>query len=149
MNASTVRKPRSEGARRSICDGFDQAGGATCKACFEKTLEIDRLRADVTRLKQHLNHQEHRVQDSFFGKATPSSKLPAKSNSVEENRAKRGGAGPGHKDHGRRLHRWRQPTASSPRSGSASPSLLPLLPSQYASGANCSLSWIATAAPQS
>lgn len=94
--------PPGEGARRGVRDGFDQSGGVICKGCFQKKLEIDRLRAEIAQLKKRLNCQERRAKDGFFGKDTPSSKIPIKANSPEESRAKRGGAKPGHKGHGRK-----------------------------------------------
>lgn len=87
--------------RRGVRNGFDARGGVSCKGCFEKKLEIDRLRAENSLLKQKLNSQAKRDKEGFFGKATPSSKVPVKANASEDNHKKRGGAVRGHKGHGR------------------------------------------------
>ena len=87
--------------RRGVRDGFDAKGGVACKSCFDKKIEIDRLRAENNLLKQKLNSQAKRDKEGFFGRATPSSKVPVKENSSEDDRKKRGGAARGHKGHGR------------------------------------------------
>jgi hypothetical protein len=87
--------------RRCVRDGFTSRGGVSCKGCFEKKLEIDRLRAENNLLKQKLNSQAKRDKEGFFGKSTPSAKLPVKENTAEDNREKRGGSKKGHVGHGR------------------------------------------------
>lgn len=81
-----------------------------CRDCLRKSIEIDELKAENTRLRQEntrLRRQlgkEHRlVTEPPFGSATPSSKQPLKPNSLEENQRRRGGARPGHPGHGRKV----------------------------------------------
>lgn len=76
-------------------------GVNTCDACLEKQREIDRLREEVTRLKDLLRHRQ-RDAAAAFASSTPSSKIPIKPNTAPEETAKRGGAQPGHTGHGRR-----------------------------------------------
>ena len=72
-----------------------------CKGCFEKQCKIDELTEEVKRLKAKLNYLERKGQEGYFGSSTPSSRVPLKSNTLEENQGKRGGAKPGHRGHGR------------------------------------------------
>lgn len=73
-----------------------------CEGCLEKQREIDRLGEEVVRLKQKLKQNERKSKEGFFGLSTPSSKIPIKANSLEENQAKKGGAQLGHKGVGRK-----------------------------------------------
>lgn len=75
-----------------------------CKGCFEKQRKIDQLLEENQRLKAKLRYQDRREKEGFFGSCTPSSKLPFKVNSREENRNHKGGARLGHPGHGRRSH---------------------------------------------
>lgn len=72
-----------------------------CPGCFEKQRKIDELTEQVNRLKSKLNYLERKAQEGYFGSSTPSSQVPLKSNSLQENQGKRGGAKPGHPGHGR------------------------------------------------
>jgi transposase len=72
-----------------------------CKGCFEKQCKIDELTEEVKRLTMKLNYLERKEQEGYFGSSTPSSQVPLKSNSLQENQGKRGGAKPGHRGHGR------------------------------------------------
>ena len=72
-----------------------------CKGCLEKQQTIDRLVEEVKRLKDKLRRQERTALEEPFGASTPSSKRLVKPSSTPENRAKRGGAKPGHDGHGR------------------------------------------------
>lgn len=72
-----------------------------CQGCFEKQIEIDRLKEDVHRLKVLLRYHERTAAEGFFGSSTPSSKIPVKPNTSEEQQWKRGGARRGHPGHGR------------------------------------------------
>lgn len=95
--------PDGEGARRGIRDGFDRKGEVICKGCFDKKLEIDKLRAENKALKQKLRFRESSAQEGFFGSSTSSSKILLKKNSNLLNTMKKGGAKKGHKGHGRKL----------------------------------------------
>jgi hypothetical protein len=72
-----------------------------CPKCFEKQQEIDRLQEENLRLKERLHYQERKATEGPFGSSTPSSKIPIKPRSLEENQLRRGGGKPGHKGHGR------------------------------------------------
>lgn len=75
-----------------------------CKHCFEKQVRIDELLEENKRLKEQLRYRERKEEEGAFGLSTPSSKIPVKQNTAEENRRKKGGAEVGHKGHGRRSH---------------------------------------------
>ena len=87
-------------ARTCVRDGFAGNGDVKCKGCFEKKLEIDKLREKITRLQSALRNKERSERDKPFGENTPSSKT-LKSNSSEDDRKKQGGAKKAHKGHGR------------------------------------------------
>ena len=72
-----------------------------CQGCFEKQIEVDRLKEEVHRLKALLRYQQRTAGEGFFGSSTPSSKIPIKLNSLESQQSKRGGARRGHPGHGR------------------------------------------------
>ena len=72
-----------------------------CKECFIKQQRIDELEGEMARLKAKLRYQERTAKEGFFGSSTPSSKLPVKSNTLEERTERRGGGRKGHKGHGR------------------------------------------------
>ena len=74
----------------------------TCATCFEKQREIDRLQAEVTRLKGLLRYRERQEQALPFASSTPSSKIPIKANTAVAQTKKRGGGQVGHIGHGRR-----------------------------------------------
>lgn len=73
-----------------------------CEGCFEKQRKIDQLLEENKQLKAKLRYRERKEKEGFFGVSTPSSKLPVKETSPEENRAKKGGAKIGHPGHGRK-----------------------------------------------
>jgi len=73
-----------------------------CKNCFEKQQKIDYLEEQVKSLRNKLKYREEKDKQPFFGSSTPSSKLPVKENTLEENRKKKGGAKVGHKGNGRK-----------------------------------------------
>ena len=73
-----------------------------CKECLHKQQKIDRLEEELQRVKSKLRYQERTAKEGPFGSSTPSSKIPLKANSLEENQARKGGAKPGHKGHGRK-----------------------------------------------
>jgi transposase len=75
-----------------------------CEGCLEKQRKIDQLLEEVQRLKAKLHYQERKDKEGFFGSSTPSSQLPFKANTDQENRNHKGGARPGHKGHGRKAH---------------------------------------------
>lgn len=75
-----------------------------CEGCLEKQRKIDQLLEEVQRLKAKLRYQERKDKEGFFGSSTPSSRLPFKANTDQENRNHKGGARPGHKGHGRKAH---------------------------------------------
>jgi transposase len=68
---------------------------------LEKQLKIDRLEEEVQRLRSKIRYDERKATEGPFGSSTPSSKVPLKANSLEENQARKGGAKPGHPGHGR------------------------------------------------
>ncbi len=72
-----------------------------CPGCFEKQIEIDRLKEEVVLLKARLRYQSRSGEEGFFGSSTPSSQIPIKPNAKEEEKNKRGGARCGHVGHGR------------------------------------------------
>lgn len=74
---------------------------AYCKNCLQKQQKIDRLEEELRRAKAKLRYQERTAKEGPFGSSTPSSKVPLKPNSLEENQARKGGAKPGHPGHGR------------------------------------------------
>ena len=74
----------------------------SCQDCLDKLREIDRLKAEVQRLKAALHYRDRKREDGPFGSSTPSSLIPLKPNSKEENINKKGGAKFGHKGHGRK-----------------------------------------------
>ncbi len=105
-----VKKPKDEylsvGPQKR--KGFDKHGGVECKACFQKGLEIDRLKEELRILKQRYRYHDSKgkelaesAKNQPFGENTPSSKIPHKKNSTEENRQRKGGAKLGHPGHGR------------------------------------------------
>ena len=79
-----------------------------CAECLKKQREIDRLTEELQRLKQKLRYQERQVMDGFFGSATPSAKLPVKTNTPPAKEPKRKGARPGHPGAGRQTFEARQ-----------------------------------------
>jgi len=76
----------------------------SCQGCFEKQREIDRLKEEIASLRTKLSKQKRADKEGFFGSSTPSSQVPVKANSTEENKKNRGGAKIGHKGHGRKSH---------------------------------------------
>ena len=72
-----------------------------CPGCFEKQRRIDQLEEEVRRLKQQLRYRERQAEEGLFGSSTPSARRPFKAHTSEEQRAKVGGARPGHEGHGR------------------------------------------------
>ena len=79
-----------------------------CEGCFEKQRLIDRQFEEIQRLKQKLNVNQRRLEDGFFGSSTPSSRVPVKANSLEENQLKKGGAKLGHQGNGRQVFKMEQ-----------------------------------------
>lgn len=74
----------------------------SCNSCLEKQREIDKLKEEIVQLKSKLRYQENKEKEGYFGSSTPSSKIPVKANSDEENKNKKGGAEVGHIGHGRK-----------------------------------------------
>lgn len=72
-----------------------------CQGCFEKQIEIDRLKEQTCRLKSQLRYQSRSSKEGFFGSSTPSSQIPIKPNAEQEKQQLRGGARAGHPGHGR------------------------------------------------
>ena len=73
----------------------------SCRGCLEKQRKIDRLEAEVERLRGKVRYQERTAKEGPFGASTPSSKIPIKPSSLEERQARKGGAQPGHPGRGR------------------------------------------------
>lgn len=72
-----------------------------CEGCFEKQRTIDGLLEENRQLKAKLRYRERKEEEGYFGASTPSSKLPFRHTTPEENREKKGGAVIGHRGHGR------------------------------------------------
>jgi len=72
-----------------------------CRACFEKQQRINKLEVENERLKARLYARQRSAKEGLFGSATPSSKVPFKSNASSERQERRGGGKPGHVGHGR------------------------------------------------
>ena len=96
--------PDGDTARTCVRDGFLPNGDISCKECFEKKLEIERLREKIKSLQAALKHKERSTRERPFGENTPSSK-EIKENSNKENRKKKGGAKSGHNGQGRTSHK--------------------------------------------
>ncbi len=79
-----------------------RSGPAFCQECLGKQQKIDRLEEELRRVKAQLRYQQRTAKEGPFGSSTPSSKVPLKANSLEENQARKGGARNGHPGHGRR-----------------------------------------------
>ena len=79
-------------------------GVNTCESCLQKQLKIDRLEQEVASLRGELQRLKRKSVEGFFSSSTPSSKLPVKETSSQENIKKQGGAKPGHPGHGRSSH---------------------------------------------
>jgi transposase len=81
-------------------------GRILCATCFEKQREIDRLKEELQRVKAEnarlKQKGEQSAKDGPFGSSTPSSKIPFKAASKEENKKKVGGRKDGHPGSGRR-----------------------------------------------
>ena len=60
------------------------------------------MEEELQRLKDKLRYQARTAAEGPFGSSTPSAKVPLKANSLEENQARKGGAKPGHRGHGRK-----------------------------------------------
>ena len=79
-------------------------GVNSCAGCLEKQREIDRLKQEIQQLRVKLSVKKRKDKEGFFASSTPSSQLPVKASSTEEQAAKRGGAKPGHTGNGRKKH---------------------------------------------
>jgi len=77
------------------------SGINTCLECWDKQQQINRLEEEIKGLKAKLRYREESGQKPF-GSSTPSSRIPVKANSAEENQAKKGGGKAGHQGHGRK-----------------------------------------------
>ena len=73
-----------------------------CQQCLEKQRRIDRLEEEVRSLKQKLSYRDRQAEQGPFGSSTPSARKPFKTNTAEEQQAKKGGARLQHVGHGRR-----------------------------------------------
>lgn len=73
-----------------------------CDGCYEQRRENDLLKDENRRLIEKLGKYELKTKEGYFGSSTPSSQIPVKPNTPEENRRKNGGARKGQKGHGRR-----------------------------------------------
>lgn len=73
-----------------------------CEGCFDKQKRIDQLEEEAASLRAKLRYREDKDIKPFFGSQTPSSKLPFKENTPEENRHNKGGAKIGHAGNGRK-----------------------------------------------
>ena len=71
---------------------------------LRKKRRIDELLEENKQLKAKLRYRERKEEEGYFGLSTPSSQLPHKPSSSEENRDKKGGAPCGHPGCGRQSH---------------------------------------------
>jgi transposase len=74
-----------------------------CPECLKKQREIDRLHEEILSLKDKLRYQERKAKEGYFGSSTPSSKVPAKENTVDGKERKPRGAKAGHRGAGRKV----------------------------------------------
>ena len=65
-----------------------------CNGCYEKQLEIDRLKERIEHLENKINYRKRKEKEGYFGSSTPSAKKPFKENSSKEKLNKNGGAKP-------------------------------------------------------
>jgi transposase len=90
---------------RGVRKGFDRNCEVSCKSCFEKDRQIERLKEELRIIKGRQGYHARKAEgirpELPFGENTPSSKIPNKRNSTEESQAKKGGAKFGHPGHGR------------------------------------------------
>jgi hypothetical protein len=92
---STGPKPRK---------GFSADGDVICKACFNKNIEIDKLKEELRRLNaliQRKTKKDITPNIPLEEPHEPSSRKKYKTNSTLDNRGKKGGAKLGHRGHGR------------------------------------------------
>ena len=75
---------------------------AICSNCIEKDVKIYDLTQEIKRLKNIIKSQKIKQKEGFFGTSTPSSKIPIKGNTKNNNSNKNGGGKKGHKGHGRK-----------------------------------------------
>lgn len=76
-------------------------------ALESQKIDQDKLREELEKANKEIKSLQKKLNirlgsEAPFGHSTPSSKIPYKTNSSEENQAKRGGASKGHKGHGRK-----------------------------------------------
>lgn len=74
-----------------------------CKNCVDRQLKIDELQKEIERLQEIIKTNKRKEKEGYFGSSTPSSQIPLKTNSNEENQNRKGGAIAGHKGKGRRV----------------------------------------------
>lgn len=89
------------------CPDPRHTGG--CAVVLRLVERLERLEEQNRQYRDKLRYQERSGREEPFGSSTPSSKRLVKANSTEENRARRGGAAPGHE--GRFKQRAREETA--------------------------------------
>lgn len=79
------------------CPDPRHTGG--CTVVLKLVERVEHLEEQVKLYRDRLRHQERSGKEMPFGSSTPSSKRLVKENSTEENRARKGGAEPGHEGH--------------------------------------------------
>jgi transposase len=75
-----------------------------CPLCLEKQREIVDLKDENKSLRAALRREQRKMEDGAFGSSTPSSKIPIKPSSKEEEKKPKG-ARPGHRGNGRKSHK--------------------------------------------
>lgn len=75
----------------------------SCKKCFEKQCENDRLKQRITSLEGQIRTLKKVSKEGPFGSGTPSSRKNFKTNAKPDDEVKMGGAKAGHKGHGRKI----------------------------------------------
>ena len=94
------RTADGQGHRRGVRDGFDRNGSVKCESCFDRKLEIDRLREENKALKDKLKRALARDVIPLGAHSPPSQRI-YKAKSTDAKTGLRGGAQPGHKGAGR------------------------------------------------
>ena len=59
-----------------------------CNGCYEKQLEIDRLKKRIEHLENEINYSKRKEKEGYFGSSTPSAKKPFKKNSSKDKQNK-------------------------------------------------------------
>jgi transposase len=109
-----LKQFKTEEQRRIVTEAEYRKTASANIVLKQKISALESQRIDQNRLQEELEKANKEIKslqkklnirlgsEAPFGHSTPSSKVPHKKNSSEENQAKRGGAQKGHKGHGRK-----------------------------------------------